>query len=85
MTLYIHCQSTRGHNSVDLVNDCGDKVARVYDGNSRLHAFHAVKFWRLAGLDGYADPCAVSTSGGCGDSRYLMQIGRFDNWEKFGG
>lgn len=85
MTLYIHCKTTRYHNTVDLVTECGDKVARVYDGNSRLHAFQAVKFWRNAGLDGFVDPCVTSTSGGNGDSRYLMQIGRFDNMEKYGG
>ena len=87
MTLYIHCKATRYHNTVDLVTECGAMVARVYSGDSRLRAFQAVQYWRGAGYQGYVDPCvaARSTSGGNGDSRYLMAIGRFDNWERYGG
>lgn len=84
MALYIRVQATRYHNVVDLVTDCGVKVVTVYDGNSRVQAFQAVTWWRGQGYTEYRDCAAEArqTSGGNGNSRYLISIGRFDRWEE---
>ena len=87
MTLYIRVTATRYHNVVTLVTCAGQPRYTWYDGDSRALAFRAVQQLRALNYCGDADPCvaARSTSGGNGDSRYLMAIGRFDNRERYGG
>lgn len=84
MTLYIKSTTDGTHHRCQLVTASGCPVATVYDGGSQAQKFAAIRYWRGQGFEGWCDPCAISTSGGNGNSRYLGNIGRWDRIESLG-
>ena len=77
-------QNAPGAYRVEIVDGMGNALTQpVYVGSTYAAVQKCGIWWVSFRCGEWAQDW--STSGGNGDSRYLMAIGRFDNWERYGG